>query len=101
MGKYLKIADQVAGREGASVASVASVATTVGITDAERAAIEYCEMVAREREAGRVPASYTSVTTCAGCGPVYVFPGAPSHVNACPWCHNRVRSLPIPRPPQK
>lgn len=100
MGKYLKIADQVAERERASVASVASVAT-VGITDAERAAVAYCEMVAREREAGRVPTSYTSVTTCAGCGLVYIFNGAPSHVDACPWCHNRVRGLPIPRPPQK
>lgn len=68
------------------------------LTDAERAAIQYCEMAAKEREAGRVPASYTSTTKCGACGAVYIFPGSPNHVDACPWCHNRVRGLPIPRP---
>lgn len=94
MGKYLKIADQIAGREGASVASVA----TVGITEAERQAIEYCEWVAQVRQRGQIPDSYTSTTDCARCGLVYVFPGAPSRVDSCPWCSNRVRGLPIPRP---
>ncbi len=36
------------------------------LTEAERAAIRYCEKVAREREAGIRPASYTSTTTCRG-----------------------------------
>lgn len=71
------------------------------LTDAERAAIEYCEMVAKEREAGIRPASYTSTTTCRGCGLVYIFYGAPSRVDACPWCANRVRGLPIPRPQEE
>ena len=68
------------------------------LTDAERAAVAYCEMAAKEREAGRVPASYTSTTKCGACGAVYIFPGSPNHVAACPWCYNRVRGLPIPRP---
>lgn len=68
------------------------------LTDAERAAIQYCEMAAKEREAGRVPASYSATTKCVGCGPVYIFPGSPNRVDACPWCFNRARGLPIPRP---
>ena len=68
------------------------------LTDAERVAVAYCEMAAKEREAGRVPASYTSTTTCRECGQVYIFAGAPAGVDCCPWCFNRVRGLPIPRP---
>lgn len=69
------------------------------LTPDERAAVAYCEEVAKEREAGRNPASYTSTTFCAGgCGHVYIFPEAASRVDSCPWCRNRVRGLPIPRP---
>ena len=71
------------------------------LTDAERAALEYCEKVAREREAGIRPASYTSTTTCRGCGLVYIFPGAPARVDCCPWCSNRGKGLPIPRPQEE
>lgn len=71
------------------------------LTEAERAAIEYCEMVAKEREAGIRPASYTSTTTCRACGRVYIFSGAPSRVDCCPWCFNRVHGLPVPRPPEE
>ena len=71
------------------------------LTEAERAAIRYCEKVARERGAGIRPASYTSTTTCRGCGLVYIFQGAPSKVDACPWCLNRARGLPIPRLPKE
>lgn len=71
------------------------------LTEAERAAIEYCQRVAKEREAGLVPASYSSNTNCAGCGRVYIFPGAPARVDCCPWCFNRVRGLPIPKPPEE
>ena len=71
------------------------------LTDAERAAVDYCQRVAQEREAGRVPASYTSTTTCRGCGRVYIFPGAPARVDCCPWCSNRGKGLPIPSPPEE
>ncbi len=69
------------------------------LTPDERAGCGYCEEVAKEREAGRKPSSYTSTTFCTGgCGHVYIFPGVASRVDSCPWCHNRSQGLPIPRP---
>lgn len=50
----------------------------------------------RQREAGIVPAHYTATTECRGCGPVPIFPGCPPGVDACPWCVNRSRGLPVP-----
>lgn len=67
-------------------------------TDNERQAIEYAERIARIREGGQVPESYTATTTCRHCGLVWIFQGAPSRVDSCPWCFNRAKSLPIPRP---
>lgn len=75
---------------------VASV--TEALTDAERRAIVYCERIARDRKTGRVPDSYTATTWCRGCGTVPIFEGAPARVDACPWCFNRAKGLPIPRP---
>lgn len=67
-------------------------------TDAEQRAIEYCEQIAKRREKGMRPPSYTAQTVCQGCGTVPLFAGAPSRVTACPWCSNRSKGLPIPRP---
>lgn len=50
----------------------------------------------REREAGTIPASYTSATVCTGCGPVWIWPGAPARVLGCPWCDNRRQGRTIP-----
>ncbi|MBS0194406.1 MAG: hypothetical protein JSR34_09175 [Proteobacteria bacterium] len=36
---------------------------------------------------------------CAGCGPVYLWPGAPAHVQACPWCAGRLRGIEPQRAP--
>ena len=52
----------------------------------------------RMRERGQVPPNYTSVTVCAGCGLVPVWPDCPEHVLACPWCFNRAAGKPIPTP---
>ena len=52
----------------------------------------------REREAGTIPATYSSATVCTGCGPVPIWPGAPARVQGCPWCINRLQGRPIPRP---
>jgi hypothetical protein len=52
----------------------------------------------RLREHGQIPPSYTSVTVCAGCGPVPIWAGAPEHVLACPWCFNRIAGKAIPTP---
>ena len=43
----------------------------------------------QERVAGRVPVSYTSHCVCRGCGTVPIWPGAPTYVLGCPWCHVR------------
>jgi len=53
----------------------------------------------RDREAGRVPAGWTTVGLCERCGPVWLFPGAPERVAGCPWCFSRLQGRPIPRPP--
>lgn len=50
--------------------------------------------------AGRVPAGWTRVAECDGCGVVLLWPGAPAAVRTCPWCRHRRagRTLPRPRP---
>lgn len=50
------------------------------------------------RRAGRIPPHYTATTICQGCGPVPIFEGTAGHVLGCPWCYNRTKGLPIPRP---
>ena len=51
----------------------------------------------RMRELGIVPAHYTAATTCARCGLVPIFPGAPERVTGCPWCIVRVAGRPVPK----
>lgn len=53
--------------------------------------------IRRMRERGEVPAHYTAVTHCQGCGPVPIFPGTPDVVEACPWCFNRVAGRALPK----
>lgn len=51
-----------------------------------------------DRRAGNVPRDWMQVSTCARCGPVWLWADAPLHVLGCPWCFNRVDGLSIPRP---
>lgn len=37
-------------------------------------------------DAGTVPADYTHAALCDGCGPVWLWAGAPPRLKACPWC---------------
>ena len=90
--------EQVQARHPGAIPLPDSVTVTEPDTEAEQRAIEYCERVAKDREAGRVPVSYISTTHCRSCGTVPIFAGLPVLVDACPWCHNRTRGLPIPRP---
>ena len=53
----------------------------------------------RTRDQGEVPRHYTATTRCRGCGPVWIFEGAPAEVSGCPWCWNRANGRQIPRPP--
>lgn len=49
-----------------------------------------------EMNSGHVPEHYTEVAHCKGCGPVWLwFAG---DVLGCPWCWNRAKGHPIPRP---
>lgn len=54
---------------------------------------------AQKMDAGEVPESYSGLAVCDGCGPVWMWHGAPQSVRACPWCARRVagRSLPAPK----
>ena len=50
----------------------------------------------RGMERGTRPTSYSKQATCAQCGPIWLW--TPGDVLGCPWCWNRIRGLPIPRP---
>lgn len=50
----------------------------------------------RKMDRGERPAHYSEAANCERCGPVWLwFSG---EVEGCPWCWNRLRGLPIPRP---
>jgi len=48
------------------------------------------------RERGEIPPDYIHKAICNGCGPVWLF--VTGHVQGCPWCFNRKKGLPIPKP---
>lgn len=54
----------------------------------------------RQMSAGVVPAGWTHVARCTGCGPVWLPPTMPATVRACPWCQHRRngRHPPTPHP---
>ncbi|MBL8262011.1 MAG: hypothetical protein JNM58_06260 [Xanthomonadaceae bacterium] len=54
----------------------------------------------RQMTAGVVPAGWTHVARCTGCGPVWLPPTMPANVRACPWCLHRRngRHPPTPHP---
>ncbi|HEX7128730.1 MAG TPA: hypothetical protein VF217_01525 [Rhodanobacteraceae bacterium] len=51
-----------------------------------------------DRARGRVPRDWTQPAYCRRCGPVLLWPGAPSIVLGCPWCLTRRAGVPLPRP---
>lgn len=52
----------------------------------------------RQVRAGQIPDGWVGIFECAGCGPVFLEPGGKVQILACPWCFNREKGLPIPRP---
>ena len=58
----------------------------------------FVEALAQRRamDEGICPDSYSKRADCAGCGPVWLW--VSGNVIACPWCMNRLRGAPIPRP---
>jgi hypothetical protein len=53
--------------------------------------------IRKMRERGEIPPHYTQRCTCARCGPVWLWPGAPDYVQGCPWCLNRAAGRRVPR----
>lgn len=49
-------------------------------------------------DAGIAPEGYTEAAHCDGCGPVWLWQGAPASVVACPWCFRRKAGKSLPRP---
>lgn len=50
-------------------------------------------------DAGGTPAGYTTAVLCDGCGPVWLWGGAPARLAACPWCFRRKAGQRFARPP--
>jgi hypothetical protein len=61
-------------------------------------ALAHAVVTRRQRERGECPPHWTAYCECAGCGPVFLWPGSPVRVLGCPWCFNRAEERPIPRP---
>lgn len=52
-----------------------------------------------EMDAGTIPEDYTQAALCEGCGPVWLWEGAPSRAKGCPWCFRRKAGRTFARPP--
>jgi hypothetical protein len=61
-------------------------------------ALAHAVVTRRQRERSDRPPRWTEHCECAGCGPVFLWPGSPARVLGCPWCFNRAEGRPIPRP---
>jgi hypothetical protein len=75
--------------------------TAIKDDDQALAALRAALEAHRCRQQGTPPPDYTQPARCAGCGPVLLWSGAPSSVQACPWCSNRAAGKPIPRPAER
>ena len=53
-------------------------------------------MIEDMRHRGIVPDHYTATTHCKHCGPGPIFEGCWPESDACPWCFNRIKGLPMP-----
>lgn len=98
-GHLLNLADA----EGVDAAHVHrlhadDLAACEGLDDATlRGYLRALETAAR-MDAGLVPDGYSHAVQCDGCGPVWLWAGAPLLVKACPWCFRRKAGKRIPRP---
>lgn len=70
-----------------------------GCTDATVLAYALALADSAARRAGRVPEGWTAVGDCSACGRVWLWPGVPAAVLACPWCFERAAGNAFPRPP--
>ena len=83
----------------------------VALDDAEAGELEHLDdnvlkayaralLTTAERKVGRVPPGSTQVVRCVGCGPVWLEPGGPDPVLACPWCLVRQQGVRLPVCPE-
>lgn len=67
----------------------ADVTACAGLPDETlRAYLHALEKAAR-MDAGMVPVDYSQAALCEGCGPVWLWQGAPARLKGCPWCFRR------------
>lgn len=76
----------------------ADVAACTGLPDGTLRAYLRALERGQRMAAGIVPDGNSQPVQCDGCGPVWLWPGAPAHVIACPWCTHRVAGKAVPRP---
>ena len=78
----------------------ADVIACEGETDATLTAYLCALVAAQDMDAGLIPTDWGEAVAgfCEGCGPVWLWPGAPARVLACPWCFRRKAGKRIPRP---
>lgn len=93
----------LAEREGHAPALVhrlpgADLAACVGLADAQLVA--YLRALDRGMimDRGIAPDGYMQAAHCDGCGPVWLWQGAPPRILACPWCFRRKAGKALPRP---
>ena len=62
----------------------------------------FADAVSKQRlmEQGKIPHNYTAITHCKACGDVFVPLAIQNNgsVLGCPWCWNRARGFPVPKP---
>jgi hypothetical protein len=68
------------------------------LSDATCLAYACALLATAKRRGGCQPDGWGQASTCARCGAVWLWHGAPTHVLGCPWCFNRAAGRPIPRP---
>ncbi len=66
------------------------------LTEQEMPTAEDMVAITQMRQKGIIPAHYTATTNCKHCGPVPIFEGNWPESDACPWCFNRIKGLPMP-----
>ena len=78
----------------------ADVMTCKGETDATLTAFLRALQASRDMDQGLIPQGWGGAVaaSCEHCGPVWLWPGAPARVQACPWCFRRRAGKWIPRP---
>ena len=74
------------------------IAACVGLPDESLRAYLRALDRGTDMDRGIAPGGYTQASHCDGCGPVWLWQGAPARLVACPWCFRRKAVKALPRP---